>query len=191
VDLTSAPRVAGEVTLAEAKLQAVASRLPEALRKTRGQISASARFTTRGLTREEMSANLDARGTAHLRNIFFGDFDPLQALSRQAGWGALEPAHGEVALASASLVLEVRDRRVSLAPQLLELEGAKLTLSGSYGFDGTLDMAVRADRRRITRRWMSAGPEGPPSAQAALVRLRGPLDKPIAAPEVEVSQATR
>jgi hypothetical protein len=191
VDLTSAPRVAGEVTLAEAKLQAVASRLPEALRKTRGQISASVRFETRGLTREEMSANLEARGTAHLGNVSLGDFDPLQALSRQAGWGMLEPARGEVTLPPASVAFEIRARRVWLAKQPLELEGAKLTVSGNYRFDGVLDLDVRADRRHLARRWLSPGPGASPSAWAAAVRLTGPLDKPIAAPEVEVSQATR
>lgn len=192
VDLTRAPaRVAGDVTLAGAKLQAVVARLPLALRKAHGLISGSARFETRGLTREEMSANLDARGTARLRNVSFGDFDPLQALSRQAGWGTLEPARGEVTLPPASVAFEIRDRRVLLTKHPLELEGAALTLSGSYGFDGTLDLNVRADRAHLTRRWMSAGPEGRPSARVVDVHLMGPLGKPIVAPEVEVSQAAR
>jgi hypothetical protein len=162
-----------------------------ALRKARGLISASARFETRGLTREEMSANLDARGTAHLRNVSFGDFDPLQALWHQAGWGTLEPARGEVTLPSASVAFEIRDRRVSLTKQPLELEGAKLTFSGNCGFDGTLELDVRADRRHVTRRWTSAGPEAPPSAWVTDVHLMGPLDRPSVAPEVEVSQAAR
>ena len=192
VDLTSAPaRVAGEVTLAGAKLQTLAPRLPVALRKARGQISATARFTTRGLTREEMSANLEARGTAHLGNVSLGDFDPLQALSRQAGWGILEPARGEVTLPPASVAFEIRDRRVWLAKQPLELEGAKLTVSGNYRFDGVLDLDVRADRRHLARRWLSPGPGASPSAWAAAVRLTGPLGKPLVAPEVGVSQATR
>jgi len=192
VDLTGAPaRVAGDVTLAGAKLQTLVPRLPVALRKARGLISATARFETQGLTREEMSANLAARGTAQLRNVFFGDFDPLQALWRRAGWGTLEPARGEVTLPSASVAFEIRDRRVSLAKQPLELEGAKLTFSGNCGFDGALDLEIRADRRHVTRRWTSAGPQAPPSARVAEVRLRGPLDKPIVTPEVEVSQAVR
>jgi hypothetical protein len=192
VDLTNAPaRVAGEVTLAGAKLQTLAARLPAVLQKARGTISGSVRFETRGLTREEMSANLSGRGTAHLRNITFGDFDPLQAVSRQVNWGLLESARGEVTLPSASIPFEIRDRRVSLAKQPLELEGAKLTLSGSYAFDGALDLNVRADFRHLTRRWMGAGPEGPARARVTDVHLVGPLATPAAAPEVGVSQATR
>ena len=192
VDLTNAPaRVAGEVTLAGTKLQTLAVRLPAVLQKARGTISGSVRFETRGLTREEMSANLGGRGTAHLRNITLGDFDPLQAVSRQANWGTLESARGDVTLPSASIPFEIRDRRVSLAKQPLELEGAKLTLSGSYAFDGALDLNVRADFRHLTRRWMGAGPEGPARARVADVHLVGPLATPVVAPEVEVSQATR
>jgi hypothetical protein len=192
VDLTNAPaRVAGEVKLAGAKLQTLAVRLPAVLQKARGTISGSVRFETRGLTREEMSANLGGRGTAHLRNITFGDFDPLQAVSRQANWGPLESARGEVTLPSASIPFEIRDRRVSLAKQPVELEGARLTLSGSYAFDGALDLNVRADFRHLTRRWMGAGPEGPARARVADVHLVGPLAMPAAVPEVGVSQATR
>ena len=192
VDLTNAPaRVAGEVTLAGTKLQTLAVRLPAVLQKARGTISGSVRFETRGLTREEMSANLGGRGTAHLRNITLGDFDPLQAVSRQANWGTLESARGDVTLPSASIPFEIRDRRVSLAKQPLELEGAKLTLSGSYAFDGALDLNVRADFRHLTRRWMGADPEGPARARVADVHLVGPLATPVVAPEVEVSQATR
>jgi autotransporter translocation and assembly factor TamB len=89
------------------------------------------------------------------------------------------------------VAFEIRDRRVSLAKQPLELEGAKLTLSGSYAFDGALDLNVRADFRHLTRRWMGAGPEGPARARVAEVHLAGPLATPAVAPEVGVSQATR
>ena len=192
VDLTNAPaRVAGEVTLAGTKLQTLAARLPVVLQKARGTISGNGRFETRGLTREEMSANLSGRGTAHLRNITLGDFDPLQAVSRQANWGTLESARGDVTLPSASIPFEIRDRRVSLAKQPLELEGAKLTLSGSYAFDGALDLNIRADFRHLMRRWMGAGPEGPARVRVADVHLVGPLATPAAAPKVGVSQATR
>lgn len=192
VNLTSAPaRVGGEVTLAGVPLQALAPRLPAAFHKIRGQVSGSLRFETRGLTRTEMSANLDARGTAHLKNVSFGDFDPLQALSRQAGWGALEPARGEVALTSASVPFTIRDLRVSLVKQPLELEGAKLTVSGSSAFDGTLDLDVRADFRHAARRWIGAAPVGSAGMRVANVHLAGPLAAPVVVPEAEVSQASR
>jgi hypothetical protein len=192
VDLTNAPaRVAGEATLAGTKLQTLAVRLPAVLQKVRGTISGSVRFETRGLTREEMSASLSGRGTAHLRNITLGDFDPLQAVSRQANWSPLESARGEVTLPSASIPFEIRDRRVSLAKQPLELEGAKLTLSGNYAFDGTLDLDIRADFRHLTRRWVEAGPEGPSRARVVDVHLVGSLARPVVTPGVEVSRATR
>ena len=192
VDLTSSPvRVAGDVTLAGAKLQTLVPRLPPVLRDLRGQISGSARFETRGLTRAEMGANLSARGTARLTNVSFGDFDPLQAISLQAGWGLLEPARDEVTLPPAALAFEIRDRRVALPKQLLQMEGAKLTLSGSYAFDGALDLDVRADLRHVARHWIGAGPFGAPGGRVASVRLVGPLMAPAVEPGGAVPQAIR
>ena len=193
VDLTASPaRITGGVELTGAKLQSVASRLPTALRKSRGVVSGTAQFQTRGLTRSEVSASLTARADVRLRNVSFGEFDPLQAVARQARWGTLEPPRGEVVLPSASWTLEIGDRRVLLTRQPVQLEGAGLVLNGVYNFDGSLDLAVRADFSRLKRHWISsaAGEDSLPRYLTDF-RLAGPLSQPAAQPEVQVSQATR
>jgi hypothetical protein len=192
VDLTGGPaHVTGEVTLSGARLQTLAPRLPVALHKVRGLVSGTAHFETRGLTREEMSVNLDARGTVQFRNVSFGDFDPLEALARQTPWGTLGPARGEVMLPSASLAFEARNRRVLLAKQQLDVEGARLTLTGAYSFDGALELDVRADFRHVARRWMTTGAESLSGSHVADLRLTGPLDKPTITRELQVSQIGR
>jgi hypothetical protein len=192
VDLTSAPaRLLGEVTLAGAKLQSLAARFPPALRKARGGVSGTAQFETRGLSRSEMGANLSANATVQLKNVSFGEFDPLQSVARRAGWGTLEPPRGEVALPSASLALVIRDRRVLVTNQLMHVEGAGLTLNGAYNFDGAIDLAVRADLRRVKRRWLSVTTEDSLALRQGDFHLVGPLGQPAVQPEVQVSQASR
>jgi hypothetical protein len=192
VDLTSAPaRLLGEVTLAGAKLQLLASRFPPALRKARGGVSGTAQFETRGLSRSEMGANLTARATVQLKGVSFGEFDPLQSVARHAGWGTLEPPRGEVALPSASLTVAIRDRRVVVTNQLMHVEGAGLTLNGAYNFDGAIDLAVRADFRHVKRRWISVTTEHSLALRQGDFHLVGPLAQPTVQPEVQVSQASR
>ena len=193
VDLTSAPaRVAGEVNLTGAKLQSLAGRLPPSLRKARGVVSGAAQFETRGLSRSEMSANLTATASVQLKSLSFGEFDPLQAVARQAHWGSLEPTHGEVLMPSASLTLEISDRRALVTRQQLQIEGAGLTLNGVYNFDGHMDLAVRANLRHVKRHWISETmEEGLAPLHEADFHLAGPLTQPTVQPESQVSQASR
>lgn len=192
VNLTGAPaHVTGEVTLSGAKLQTLATRLPAALHKVHGVVSGTAHFETRGLTREEMSTNLDARGTVQFKNLSFGDFDPLEALARQTSWGTLGPARGEVIVPSTSVSFAVRGRCLSLSRLRLDVDGARLTLTGAYSFDGALELNVRADLRHVARRWMITGAESPSGSRVADLRLTGPLDKPTVTPEPQISQIGR
>ncbi len=193
VDLTSAPaRVFGKVTLTGAKLQSLAARFPQSLRKTRGIFSGAAQFETRGLSRSEMSTNLSANATVQLKSVSMGEFDPLQAVAREAHWGSLEPARGEVVVPSASLTLEIRDRRVLVTRQQLQIEGAGLTLNGVYNFDGAMDLAVGADLRHVKRHWISVtAEEGSVPLHQADLHLTGPLAQPTVYPESQVSQARR
>lgn len=193
VDLTSAPaRVAGEVNLAGAKLQSLAARFPQPLRKAHGVFSGTAQFETRGLSRSEMSANLIATASIQLKSVSFGEFDPLLAAARHAGWGSLEPAHGEVVMPSASLTLQIRDRRALITRQQLQVEGAALTLNGVYNFDGQLDLAVRANLRHVKRHWIGEAMEaGLAPLHEADFHLAGPLAQPAIQPESQVSQAVR
>ena len=175
-----------------AKLQALAGRLPPSLRKARGVVSGAAQFETRGLSRSEMSANLTATASVQLKSVSFGEFDPLQAVARQAHWGSLEPTHGEVLMPSASLTLETRDRRVLVTRQQLQIEGAGLTLNGVYNFDGHMDLAVRANLRHVKRHWISETmEEGLAPLHEADFHLAGPLAQPAVQPESQVSQASR
>ncbi len=191
VDLTEAPaRVTAEVTLAEADLQSLAPRLPPILRRLRGPVSGTARLEARGLTREEMSSSLKGQATVRLRHVFFGDFDPLEHLARGAGWGALEPARGEVVLRSAIVTLRAQDRRVLLDDCALDLAGARLNLSGSYAYDGTLDLDVHADFRHVLRRWLASQVESDPSDRLANLHLTGRLDRLAIAPETQVSRVS-
>lgn len=192
VDLTTAPaRIQGDVALAGAQLQSLSSRLPAALRGARGSISGSASFETRGLTREEVSAALEAHGTVHLKNVLLGDFDPLQSLVRQAQWGVLEPRHGEAALRTATLDFMVRGRRVTVTSQPLEIEGARLQLTGSLDFGGDLELDVNGDLRRTTRRWAETGEENPELSHLTRLHLAGPLGHPVVRTEGRISQASR
>jgi hypothetical protein len=192
VNLTGAPaHVTGEVTVSEARLQTLAPHLPAALHKVHGTASGTAQFETRGLTREEMSANLDARGTLQFKNLSFGDFDPLEALARQTSWGTLGPARGEVIIPSTSVFFAARDRHLWLSKQRVDVDGAHLTLTGAYAFEGALELEVRADFRHVARRRMITGAEGRSGSRVADLRLTGPLDKPTVTPAPQISQIGR
>lgn len=192
VDLTKSPAdVEGEVTVADIKLQSIAQRLPAALHESRGSFSGTARFKTRGLSRSEMSANLEAEGKAHLEKVAFGDFDPLQALARYTPWGTLQPARGEVRLGSAAFGFSIRERTVSVVNQPIELEGARLVLSGSWIINGPMDMDVEADFRSMSRRWMALLPVASDFSRQARIHLAGPLDQIMVSSEAEAAQAAR
>jgi hypothetical protein len=106
------------------------------------------------LAREELAENLTGQMELHVRDISFGDFDPLEALAQQAHWGKLEPARGPVTALPATLNLEIRDRRFILKSTALDLSGASLQIQGTYAWAGALDLNVRADLRRLHRRWL-------------------------------------
>ncbi len=189
VDLTSAPaRVVIDVALVDGNLQPLVSRLPVELRRVRGTYSGTGHFETRGLSHEETTANLQGSATVHLKNIFFGDFDPLQAVARHSGWGIIEPARGEVGVRSSVATLEVHDRRVVVGNFPLDIAGAKLKVTGTYSFDGALELDVRADMRHIYRRWLSAEDEGTPGVRTIDLHLAGPLSRLAVAPEIAATQ---
>jgi hypothetical protein len=178
VDLTGSPAlISADISLAGAGVQALAGRLPAALRGARGSISGSAHLESRGLSREEMSGNLRGAGTVLLKDASFGDFDPLAALARVGGWGKLDPPRGSVGFQMAVVMLELQDRRVFMRNVALDLTGARINASGSYAFDGAVDLDVRMDLRNARRRWLVRGEESDPDAQRVELRLAGPLDK--------------
>ncbi len=192
LDLTqSPPRIAGEVAVAAVKVQSLSNRLPVAMRKAHGLISGTARFETRGLTRGEMSAGLQAEGKAHLEKLTLGEFDPLAALVRATGAGQLEPERGEATLRAGDFNFKIRDRKISALGQRVDLQGAKLNLTGTWTFGGMLDLDVTADLRHVVRRWAIVAPETSASSRIARVRIGGPIDQITTRGEATAAQAQR
>lgn len=191
VNLAESPaRLSADISLSGADLQPLAGRLPVALRHLRGSASGTGHFEARGLTRQEFSSSLKGQAAVHLKNVFLGDFDPLESVAREAGGGTLEPVREEATIPSASATLLVGDRRVQIEKCLLDLAGARLSLSGSYAFDGTVALDIAADLRHVARRWVISPEEGRLVPQPARLRLSGPLDHLTLAPEPHVSRAS-
>lgn len=189
VDLTSPPaRITADISLTGARVQALAARLPASLRGARGSISGNAHLTSQGLSHEEMSGNLRGEATALLKDVSFGDFDPLAALARQGGLGKLEPPRGPVGLQSAVVTLQIQDRRVAMRDVSVDLSGVKLNLSGSYAFDGTVDLDLLANLRNMRRHWLIRGEESDPEVSRIEFRLAGPLDKLAVVPPMRFSR---
>src|SRR5208282_3575078 len=97
-------------------------------------------FETSGATHEELSTNLRGDAKLELKSIALGDFDPLDAIARVAGWGLLQPSHREATFRSLALTLVVRGRQATLSPINLSLEGAHVALRGECGLDGSLNL---------------------------------------------------
>ena len=190
LDLTqSPPKIAGEVAVATVKVQSLSNRLPAAMRKAHGLISGTARFETRGLTRGEMSAGLQAEGKAHLEKLTLGEFDPLAALVRATGAGQLESEHREATLRAGDFNFTIRDRKISALGQRVDLQGAKLNLTGTWTFGGMLDLDLTADLRHVARRWAIVAPESSASSRIARVRIGGPIDQITTRGEATDAQA--
>jgi hypothetical protein len=126
-----------------------------------------------------------------VRDISFGDFDPLATLAQQAHWGKLEPARGPATALPATLNVEVRGRRFLLKTTTLDVSGASLQCSGAYAWAGALNLNVRADLRRLRRRWLERDDDLAPPARFTEVRLGGPIDHLVVNPQEGVATARR
>ena len=122
-------------------MQSLTARLPGPVRDLRGSVNANGNFQTRGLAREELAKNLTGQMELRVRDISFGDFDPLGTLAQQSHWGKLEPVRGPVTAPPTNLDMEIRDRRFILKPA-----------------DGRPERGKLANRRHI-RLGRSAEPE--------------------------------
>jgi len=192
LDLTRSPaEISGEVAVADVRLASLSNHLPTSLRQAHGMLSGTARFETRGLSRSEMSGYLQATGSVRLEKVALGDFDPLSALARVSAWGGLEPAQREVTLRRADIKFEIRDGKVHVVDQPVEVEGARLALSGSWTFNGPLELDVTPDFRRMTRRWMAPGAPEIALPSRATVRLTGPFDRIVAHGQETPARAQR
>jgi hypothetical protein len=176
-DFTIAPpQLSAQASLTGASLPSLTSRLPGPARGLHGSVNATGSFQTRGLTREDLAENLTGQMELRVKDISFGDFDPLGILAQQAHWGKLEPSHGPVTALPAILNMDIRDRRFILKTTGLDLSGASLQVNGTYLWSGALNLNVRADLRRLRRRWLEREDQPHLPARLEQVRLSGALD---------------
>jgi len=188
VDFTTSPPVlTAKASLVGASLQPFAAHLPAPARELRGTIDASGAFRTRGLAREDLADNLTGQLEFRSKDVSFGDFDPLATLVQQAQWGKLEPARGPVAAGPASMTMDIRDRRFVLKSTTVDLSGAILQCTGTYAWNGATDLNVRANLRRLRRRWLARDDAPQPSALLPEIRLVGPIDHLVVNPQEAVA----
>jgi hypothetical protein len=112
----------------------------------------------------------------HVKDLSFGEFDPLGVLAQRAHWGTLEPVHGAVTAPPLTLDLRVHGRSLILPAGTIDLNGATLRCSGTYAWGGDLKLNVHADLRHLRRRWLGREDDPRPIAPAAEVRLVGPIE---------------
>jgi len=178
LDLSGRPaHLAGDVSLSGIAVQSLAAHLPPALRGTRGSLSLSGRFETAGLSREEMSQNLEGHVEMVAKSLSLAGFDPLGAFVRLTGQGALEPVRGPVTFRAVTLNLQVHDQAVVLKKTSLECSGARLSLSASRPFDGPMTVRVAADLDHVRRRWLNRSDDADPESTPPELDFSGPLDK--------------
>jgi hypothetical protein len=189
VNLSESPtRVSADAALDGAKVQALATGFPPALRGARGLLSGDGHVQTYGLNRQEFAANLRGEATVRLKSVSLGSFDPLSAAARAVSWGELDSGRGDV-IRAATAFLRIGDGRVTLNQSPVEISGALLRLSGSCAFDGDLDVDVHADFSRVTRRWIDATDNAMSGDRVTDLYLIGPLDRPAVLSGVQISRA--
>jgi hypothetical protein len=188
VDFTiSPPLLSAKALLASVSVQSLTALLPGPVRDLRGSVNATGNFQTRGLARDELAENLTGQMELRVKDISFGDFDPLGTLAQQAHWGKLEPTRGPATAPPATLNMEIRDRRLILKTAALDLSGASLQVNGTYAWAGALNLNVRADLRRLRRRWLEREDDPHPPAHFEEVRLGGPIDHLVVNPQERVA----
>ncbi|MGH9342707.1 MAG: AsmA family protein [Terriglobia bacterium] len=189
VNFKQAPaEIGGEFRVTGLRLQNFALRLPAALSGARGRLSASGHFTTRGLTRQEMAAHLEAKAAVQIKNAILDRFDPLAATARTASLGILAPLRGVETIPSLSLNLMVKNRNVNLTPIRIPLSGAVFDVDGKYNFSGFATFLVHADLTHANRPWLSDAPPGPSQRREATIELTGHLTNLTVTPAAETAR---
>jgi hypothetical protein len=185
------PLLSAQASLAGVSVQSLTARLHGPAHDLRGILSAYGNLQTHGLGHEELADNLTGQMELHARDISFGNFDPLGTLAQKSHWGKLEPVRGPVTALPSTLKIEIRDRRFILKTATLDLSGASLQFQGTYAWAGPVDMRVRANVRRLRRRWLARDDAPQPSALPPEVRLGGPIDHLVVNPQDGVASAGR
>ncbi|MBZ5563193.1 MAG: AsmA family protein [Acidobacteriia bacterium] len=190
LDLNAQPaRVMADVSLNGVNLQTWASRFPSSLRRARGSVAAQGHFETRGLAASEAKSNFQGRAIVRLRNLHLADFDPLEAIARGMGWGALEPSSTSIVVPSKIVELEFHGRQVSLHKTSVGLAGATLVLAGTYEAGGAMDLRVSADFRHLRRHWVERGENDNPATRVGDLRLAGAPSALTVTPLIQAARA--
>jgi hypothetical protein len=140
-------------------------------------MSLNGHVETGGLSREEMSQNLEGHVAVVAKSLSLAGFDPLDAFARLSGQGALEPVRGPVTFHAVALDLQIHDRAVVLKKTNLECSGARLSLSASRPFEGPVTVRVAADLAHVRRRWLNRSDDVDPGSSPPELDFSGPLDK--------------
>ncbi len=188
VDFTlSPPLLSAQASISGVPVQALTERLSGPVRNLRGSLNANGNFRTRGLAREELAQNLTGQMELRMREISFGDFDPLGTLADQSHWGKLDAVRAPVTAPPTILDMEIRNRSFVLKSTGIDLSGANLRIDGTYAWAGAMNLNVRADLRRLRRRWLMRDDAPGPSALYPEVRLGGRIDHLVVNPQEGVA----
>lgn len=188
---SSPPRVRISLALDRGRVQTWAVDGPEQLRKVRGVMSGTVDLETQGLTHDDLASNLRGTARARLTNVDLGGFDPLAAAARWASLGTFDTARGSTTLAALDATFLIRNRRVTLTSNAIRIAGGLFDLAGTYDFDGTVALRVRADLRHTTRRWLDPSDDADPDNRVASFQLSGRLDQLTPVPAAQAAQVHR
>ncbi len=190
VDLGKTPlQISCEAGVSGASIQTLDPYLPSSLSGVRGYFSAAGSFTSRGTDSEELLRTLQGKATVQLESVNLGSFNPIRALARHLGLDLMEAGPQPLYIPAATAHLVFRNQRAILESFPVEISGARFGLQGTYNFNRTASLLVRADLRGVRRTWVSAQSSGAgPVSRMADFRLAGPLRNLEMVPSAQVSQ---
>ena len=190
VDLTKAPaQISGQASVSGTRIQALGRYLPASLARARGYFSATGSFKAAGLNSPEIARTLRGNATIHLDGVSLGGFNPVRTLARRFGMEPLAAGPQPLLIPSATARLQVQNRQVTLEKFPLDLAGAVFQLQGTYFFDGTTRLLVKADLRGVRQRPLPVEPRKNGSvSRMADIRFAGRLRNLEMVPPNQISQ---
>jgi AsmA family/AsmA-like C-terminal region len=190
LDLTKTPpKLSAQAEISGVSVHSLGPYLPVALEGVHGYLSARGSFAANGLTHEELARTLEGKATVQLENLNLGDFNPVRNLARRFGMELYESGPQRMFIPEATAKFHIQQRQIVLDDFPVEVAGAEFQLQGSYSFDGTARVMVRADLRGIHQPWtpVRAGATEPASRMADL-RFAGTLRRLAMVPSTQISQ---
>jgi hypothetical protein len=190
VDLTKSPaRISGQAEVSSADVRSLGPYLPAELAKLHGYITAEGSFEADGVTHSDLVRTLRCKATVRLESISLGNFNPVQTMARRLGMELFEAGSRPLFIPGATARVHIQKRQVVFEDFPVDVAGAEFQLQGSYSFDGTTRLQVRADLRRIHQPWapVHPGAAGPVSRMADL-RFAGTLRNLEMVPSAQISQ---